>query len=96
MAFPQDVPGDGTLLIEIEERTMADPIDISSNVANVLLTETTGNIQASNQRQRDSAGNANAVLQFAAARNFDELGTLESRANSGVIATPIASPTKTS
>ena len=68
-------------------------VDISANVANLLLTESTGNIQASNQRQRDSAGNANAVLQFAAARNFDELGTVESRANSGVIATPVASPT---
>jgi len=27
------------------------------------------------------------------ARNFDELGTIESRANSGVIATPVAGPT---
>ena len=29
----------------------------------------------------------------AMARNFDEMGTIESRANSGVMATPIASPT---
>lgn len=49
------------------------------------------------QRQMSQGGDvsqlANGVLQAAMARNFDELGIKESRAVSGVIATPVASPT---
>ena len=33
------------------------------------------------------------ALTASVGQNFNELGTLEGRANSGVIATPIASPT---
>jgi len=36
---------------------------------------------------------SHAILRFGADTKFNELGTLESRANSGVMATPIASPT---
>lgn len=72
---------------------MADPVDLPSNVASQLMVETTGNIQATNNNGRNVANIAMGVLQSAAARNFDELGATESRATSGVMATPIASPT---
>ena len=58
----------------------------------LLELESVGNIQRTNAGGRDSAQLANSVLGFAAARNFDELGTVEGRANSGVNATPIAPP----
>lgn len=58
-----------------------------------LRFESHGNILANNRNGRDAGTLANNVLQAAMARNFDELGVKESRANSGLIATPIASPT---
>ena len=72
---------------------MPDPIDLAPNVAGALMTETVGNIQANNRDGRNISTTALGVLQSAAARNFDELGISESRAASGVIATPVASPT---
>lgn len=69
------------------------PADLPESVASHLITETVGNIQASNQAGRNVAVMATGVLQAAMARNFDELGTVESRATSGVMATPIAGPT---
>ena len=68
-------------------------MDIPDNVAQEIITETAGNIQANNRQGRDTFTVASGVLQAAMARNFDELGVTESRANSGLIATPIASPT---
>jgi hypothetical protein len=87
------MPDDGTLEIPIssEDCTMASA-DLPPAVAGQLITETTGNIQANNRDGRNVATLAVGVLQAAMARNFDELGTIESRANSGVIATPVASP----
>lgn len=89
------VPGDGvaTIVLPGEGSSMADAVDLSPNVANALLNETIGNIQANNRDGRNVATMAMGVLQMAAARNFDELGAVESRATSGVMATPIASPT---
>lgn len=72
---------------------MPEPIDLAPNVAGALMTETVGNIQANNRDGRNVSSMAMGVLQAAAARNFDELGAVESRATSGVMATPIASPT---
>ena len=72
---------------------MAEPVDLPQNVAAQILTESVGNIQANNRDGRNISTTALGVLQAAAARNFDQLDILESRANSGVIATPIASPT---
>lgn len=66
--------------------------DIPDSVATQLMTETVGNIQANNRDGRNLGTVAMGVLQGAMSRNFDELGTVESRANSGVIATPVASP----
>ena len=90
--FPDTpVDGDGVITVVDEEDEMS--TDLPAAVAQQLMTETVGNIQGNNSRGRDAATQANNVLMFASARNFDELGTVESRATSGVIATPIASPT---
>ena len=59
----------------------------------LLQLESVGNIQANNMRGRDAATLANNALQGAITRDFGELGTLESRANSGAMATPLGSPT---
>ena len=75
------------------ETQMTTPIDIPPNVAAQLQLESVGNIQANNRDGRNVATASMGVLQAAAARNFDELGAVESRATSGVMATPIASPT---
>lgn len=72
---------------------MAEPIDLPSNVAAQLQLESVGNIQANNQSGRAVSTAAMGVLQAAMARNFDQLDAVESRATSGVMATPIASPT---
>jgi len=71
-----------------DEDSVMDP-----EVAKHLMTETVGNIQANNRDGRNTATIAQGVLQAAAARNFDELGAVESRSTSGVMATPVASPT---
>ena len=68
-------------------------IDLPENVAQQLQMESVANIQANNRDGRNVSTTALGVLQAAAARNFDELGISESRANSGLIATPIAAPT---
>jgi hypothetical protein len=72
---------------------MAEPVDLPSNVAAALQLESVGNIQANNRDGRNVATASMGVLQAAQARNFDELGVTESRATSGIIATPVASPT---
>ena len=42
---------------------------------------------------RHNGASVHNLVRHAAFRKFDEIGTLEGRANSGVNATPIASPT---
>lgn len=68
-------------------------MDLPVSMGVYLLTETTGNIQANNRDGRSMSSIAVGSLQFYAARNFGELDTIESRANSGLMATPIAGPT---
>ena len=87
------MPDDGIVSVPVSSTTRCNmPADLPEAVANQLMTETVGNIQSANASARNVATLANGVLQAAMARNFDELGTIESRANSGVIATPVASP----
>ena len=89
-------PGNGVVEIILPDEVIemsGQAVDLSPNVANALLNETIGNIQANNRDGRNVSTMAMGVLQMAAARNFDELGAVESRATSGVMATPIASPT---
>ena len=87
------VVGDGVVTFPSESEIEMPAVDLPESVASQLLTESVGNIQANNRDGRNVGTLAAGVLQGAMARNFDELGTIESRANSGVIATPIAGPT---
>lgn len=84
---------DKILTLDPEQETEM-PADLSPSVAAHLLTETIGNIQANNRDGRNAGTVAINVLTGAMARRFDELGVLHSRAVSGVLQTPIASPTK--
>lgn len=90
------VIGDGVVSIPVRENEeMAEQIDLSPNIANAMLTESAANMQASN---RNSRGVFDAVMGAVAGTvqtNFAEVGVLEGRAVSGVMATPIAAPTKT-
>ena len=84
------VIGDGVITLP-GEATMA--TDVPENVAQQMMVESSGNIQASN---RNSRGVFDAVMGAIGATvgvNLAEVGVLESRATSGVMATPIASPT---
>ena len=93
--MPPDV---GTVDVEVpvsssenEDKKMA-ALDLPEGVGTLLMVESTGNIQSDNREGRALTTLAAGVLKGAMSRNFDELGTVESRANSGVMATPIASP----
>lgn len=94
--MPPDV---GTVDVDVpvsnlkdEEKKMA-ALDLPEGVGTLLMVESTGNIQSDNREGRALTTLSSGVLKGAMARNFDELGTIESRANSGIIATPVASPT---
>ncbi len=71
-----------------ENEEMAEPSPLE-----LLQLESVGNIQANNTRARDAATLANNALQGAITRDFGELGVLEGKANSGVMATDIGGPT---
>ena len=79
--------------IEVGTTQIEENEEMDETVAKHLMTETVGNIQANNRDGRNIGTIAAGVLQAAAARNFDELGATESRSVSGVMGTPIASPT---
>ena len=66
--------------------------DLASGVAEHLTMESMGNIQLSNTNARNSSQEINSILGRTSAKRFDELGPIEGRSVSGVIATPIASP----
>ncbi len=68
-------------------------IDLPDNVAGLLLKEGSESHQALMNDIRHNGANVHSLVRHVAARKFDELGVAESRANSGLIATPIASPT---
>ena len=77
----------------VEEKMACECIDLPCRVAAGLLQESYGNIQMSNANARNASQEINALMGRSSARKFDEMGTIESRANSGVLATPIAGPT---
>lgn len=68
------------------DETMVEAMDL-------LQLESVGNIQANNTRARDAATLSNNALQGAITRDFGELGTVEGKAHSGVMATDIGGPT---
>lgn len=94
--FSEDpIIGDSVVTIPAippQEKKMA-AVDLPESVASQLLTESVGNIQFTNASGRAIANIAMGSLQAGVAKTHNELGTEESRAISGVMATPIASPT---
>ncbi len=85
------VIGDGVITLPPFERDTM-PMDLPDSTGQLLLTETVGNIQATNNNGRNIANIAMGALQAGVARVHNELSTEESRAISGVMATPIAPP----
>ena len=90
--FSEDpVIGDGVVTFPTEERKMA-AVDLPESVASQLLTETVGNIQNTNLNGRNIANIAMGSLQAGVAKTHNEMGAEESRAVSGLMATPVAPP----
>lgn len=91
--MPTPTPGDGVVTIPIEsDEEMATPIELGSTISELLLSESAANFQASNRNTRGGFDAVMVALAASVGQNFNELGTLEARANSGVNATPLASP----
>lgn len=66
--------------------------DLPDSVAQAMITEQAGNITLSNALARNSTQEVNSLLGRSSAKRFDELGPVEGRSVSGLLATPIASP----
>ena len=69
------------------------PLDIPDGLGTMLMSESAGNIQANNRDGRNLGTIAMGALQAGVAKTHNELGVEESRAVSGVLATPVAGPT---
>lgn len=67
-------------------------VDLPPNIASGFLMESATNMQASNRNSRGVFDAAMGALAGTVQTNFAEVGVLEGRAVSGVMATPIASP----
>lgn len=90
------VKGDGVITVPVSEQKDDDmdpsQIDLSPNVANSLITESAGNIQASNRNSRGVFDAVMGAIAGTVQTNFAEIGAVESRAVSGVMGTPVAGP----
>lgn len=85
--------GDGVVTIVIPDegkRTM--PMDLPDGVGQLMMTESAGNIQASNRNTRGVFDAVMGALAGTVQSNFKDIGVLEGRSASGVFATPIAGP----
>lgn len=89
------VPGDGVLTFP-GPSCGACTMDISPNFGALLMNESASGIQLSNNLARQQSQLANAALQAQVVEDAREVGLLEGRTASGVLATPLASPVKTS
>lgn len=90
------IPGDGIVTLPFffeEDIQMSGGIDLPPSVAQAMLAESSGNIQSANAQARNTFTLASGSLQAGIAKTHNELGPIESRAVSGVMATPLASPT---
>lgn len=67
-------------------------LDLPEGVGQVMMTETAGNIQASNRNSRNVGDIAMGALQGTMVANFKDTGLVEGRTASGILATPIAGP----
>lgn len=85
------MPDTVELPVTVEENVMS--IDLPPNVAGMLLKEGSESHQALMADIRHNGATAHNLARLGATKSFNELDTLESRAHSGVLATPIAGPT---
>jgi len=93
VSTPAPTEGDGVISLSPVESPMSNPADISPNVANLLITESAGSLQASNRNSRGVFDAVMGALAGTVQTNFAEVGVLEGRSVSGVLGTPLASPT---
>jgi hypothetical protein len=92
--LPRDpVIGDGVITLPSDQEKKMAAVDLPESVASQLLTESIGSIQNNNRQGRDTFTLASGALQAGIAKTLNELGPVESRAVSGVMATPVAGPT---
>lgn len=96
MPQQNDTPivGDGVVTIELPERGKR-KMDLPEGVGQLMMTETAGNIQASNRNSRNTSDVVMGALQGTVVQNFKDTGLIEGRTASGILATPIAAPAKT-
>ena len=75
---------------EIKDKIM---FDVPPGAGGLLMTDLIGSVQANNSAQRSIFSIAAGALQAAIVKQSSEMDTEESRAISGVMATPIGGPT---
>jgi len=85
--------GDGVVTIVIpDEGQTKMAMDLPDGVGQLMMTESAGNIQASNRNTRGVFDAVMGALAGTVQSNFKDIGVLEGRSASGVFATPIAGP----
>ena len=94
---PTPVLGNGVVEIilpgtPIEETEMAEA-DISAGMANVLMNQMAGDITSSSNRVRIGADAVMVGIAAAIGQGVKDVGAVEGRTISGLLATPLASPT---
>lgn len=89
------VSGDGVVTIVLPEEGKKMALDLPEGVGQLMMTESAAGIQSSNQGLRGVMNTVAGALAGTIQTNFKDIGVLEGRTASGVLATPIASPTKT-
>lgn len=85
------VPGDGVATIVLP----GEGVSMDPDMFKLMLAESAGNVQASNRNSRNMYDIAAGAMQGTMVQNFKDVGVVEGRSVSGILATPIASPTKT-
>lgn len=97
MATETPIIGDGvvTIPIETDEGKKKMAMDLPDGVGQLMMTESAGNIQASNRNTRGVFDAVMGALAGTVQSNFKDIGVLEGRSASGVFATPIAGPANT-
>ena len=68
-------------------------VDVPESVAQANMTLIATNVTLATNRVNGGFDAVSVALAGTVQQNYSEIGTLESRANSGVLATPIAAPT---
>ena len=86
------MPPDFDVEVPLGEDEMSTPADLPTNVIGHILKTGSEAYQGMMTDIQHNGAVAHNLARLGATRQFNELDTLESRAHSGVMATPIASP----